>query len=77
LLACVDQTIGRLGVSRSAFMREAVRTKLYRIRIADMERQDAEGYANQPETAEEIEEMKAWQSIQAWGDDWSEAPSIG
>jgi len=77
LLSGLDETVEKNGMSRSAFIREAIQEAMHRARIAEMERQDAEGYAKQPETAEEIAEFEAWQSIQAWGDDWSEAPSVG
>jgi metal-responsive CopG/Arc/MetJ family transcriptional regulator len=54
LLASVDQTIARLDMNRSAFARQAFEDVLFRLRIKEMERQDAEAYARQPQTPDEI-----------------------
>ncbi len=70
LLDCLDGVIGHNGRSRSAYIRDAIRDALHRDRIAEMERQHAEGYALLPETPEEMAEMAAWEAIQTWDDEW-------
>ena len=65
LLAKIDQTVAELGTNRSAFARQAFEDALFHLRIEQMERQDAEGYARQPQ---DLEEIALWESIQDWGD---------
>ena len=65
LLVKIDQTVTELDTNRSAFARQAFEDALFRLRIAQMERQHAEGYARQPEDPDEI---ALWESIQDWGD---------
>ncbi len=64
LLAEVDSTSAELGMSRSAFMREALRQAMERLRIMRLERQHAEGYARYPV---EPGEFDVWEAEQAWG----------
>lgn len=66
LLMSVDQVIGELSISRSAFMREALQMALRRYRIRAMEKQHAAGYAKQPIQPDELD---GWEAIQAWGDE--------
>jgi metal-responsive CopG/Arc/MetJ family transcriptional regulator len=65
LLVKIDQTVAELDTNRSAFARQAFEDALFRARIEQMERQDAEGYARQPQDADEI---ALWESIQDWGE---------
>jgi metal-responsive CopG/Arc/MetJ family transcriptional regulator len=65
LLSEIDRTVTELDTNRSAFARKAFEDALFRARIEQMERQDAEGYALQPQDADEI---ALWESIQDWGD---------
>lgn len=65
LLVRIDQTVAELNTNRSAFARRAFEDALFRLQIAQMERQDAEGYAHQPEDPDEI---ALWESIQDGGD---------
>ena len=65
LLSRIDQTVSELDTNRSAFARRAFEDALFRLRIEQMERQHAEGYARQPEDPDEI---ALWESIQDWGD---------
>ena len=65
LLVRIDQTVTELDTNRSAFARRAFEDALFRLRIEQMERQHAEGYACQPEDPDEI---ALWESIQDWGD---------
>jgi metal-responsive CopG/Arc/MetJ family transcriptional regulator len=65
LLAKIDQTVTELDTNRSAFARQAFEDALFHLRIEQMERQDAESYARQPQ---DLEEIALWESIQDWGD---------
>ena len=65
LLSEIDRTVAELDTNRSAFARQAFEDALLRLRIAQLERQDAEAYARQPHDPEEI---ALWQRVQAWGD---------
>ena len=65
LLSKIDQTVTALDTNRSAFARQALEDALFRLRIEQMERQDAEGYARQPQ---DLDEIALWESIQDWGD---------
>jgi metal-responsive CopG/Arc/MetJ family transcriptional regulator len=65
LLDRIDETVAERGTNRSAFARQAFEDALFRARIEQMERQDAEGYARQPQ---DLDEIALWESIQDWGD---------
>lgn len=65
LLVKIDQTVTELDTNRSAFARQAFEDALFRLRIAQLERQDAGGYARQPQ---DPEETALWQRVQDWGD---------
>lgn len=67
LLAEVDQVIRSMGVTRSAFIRQALIAALKRRRILELERQQAEGYARFPVQSGELDVPE---SSRAWGDDW-------
>ncbi len=64
LLEQVDSTSDRLGISRSAFIREALQQAMERIRVAELERKHAAGYARKPV---EPGEFDVWEAEQAWG----------
>ncbi len=63
LLEQVDSTSDRLGISRSAFIREALQQAMERIRITELERKHAAGYARKPV---EPGEFDVWEAEQAW-----------
>ncbi|MCB0235857.1 MAG: ribbon-helix-helix protein, CopG family [Anaerolineales bacterium] len=65
LLEQVDATSSQLGLSRSAFVRQALRDALEQVRVAELERQHAAGYTRHPV---EPGEFDVWQAEQAWGD---------
>ena len=65
LLAEVQQATTALQMTPSDFMRVALERALQQRAIIAKEREDAEGYAKQPQTAEEIEE---WQPEEDWGE---------
>jgi metal-responsive CopG/Arc/MetJ family transcriptional regulator len=66
LVNAVDQAARRLGTTRSAFTREALRDALRQIRVRELERKHALGYARRPVRRREL---SGWRSDQAWGDE--------
>ena len=65
LLVKIDKAVADLKTSRSSFARQAFERTLFDLRLAQMERQDAEAYAHQTEA---VDETAAWESVQDWGD---------
>jgi len=62
----VDRAARRLGATRSAFARDALREALMRIRIRDLEREHRDGYARNPVTRREL---GVWEGEQVWPDE--------
>ena len=65
LLEQVDSTSTKLGLSRSAFIREALRQAMEQVRVAELERKHAMGYARHPIQPGEFD---VWEAEQAWGE---------
>ena len=65
LLAEVQQATNALQMTPSDFMTVALERALQQREIIAKERQHAQGYLDQPQQPEEIEE---WQSEQDWGE---------
>jgi len=65
LLAEVQQATTALQMTPSDFMKVALERALQQRAIIAKEREDAEGYVKQPQTAAEIEE---WQPEEDWGE---------
>ena len=63
LVAEVDRLARRLGVTRSAFTRRALRAEIERLRVEDLERRHADGYRRKPIRRGELD---AWTSEQIW-----------
>ena len=63
LIATVDKVAKKLRTSRSAFMREALRSALARIRVQELERKQREGYTRKPVKKGEFD---IWEREQAW-----------
>ena len=61
LVSAVDRAAKKLGISRSAFARMALKEALNTIRVRELERKQREGYARSPVPREEF--------TQAWGND--------
>ena len=59
----IDQVAKKLGTTRSAFTREALRAALAHVRRQEMERQHREGYARQPVQPGEFSD---WEDEQVW-----------
>ncbi len=65
LVEAVDEAAKRLGTSRSAFARKALREALARLQAHELERKHRMGYERHPVKPEEFE---AWDSEQVWPD---------
>jgi metal-responsive CopG/Arc/MetJ family transcriptional regulator len=65
LVEAVDEAARRLGTTRSAFAREALRQALARQREEQLERKHREGYEKRPVKGGEFD---AWESEQQWPD---------
>ena len=63
LVTAVDRAARRLGTTRSAFAREAMRAALEKLRSRDLDRRDREGYARNPVKRGEFD---VWHSEQVW-----------
>lgn len=65
LVRDVDKAAKRIGTTRSAFARDALRSALARVRTKELERKHREGYTRKPVRHGEF---SAWETEQAWGD---------
>ncbi len=63
LVKAVDRAAKRLGTTRSGFAREALRSALRKVHIAELERKHREGYRRKPVKPGEFSN---WESEQAW-----------
>lgn len=65
LVRQVDKVVERLGTTRSAFTREALRRALEEIRVEVLEEQHRRGYERHPVTPGEFDD---WETEQVWPD---------
>lgn len=65
LVVAVDGIVTRLGTTRSAFARDALRSAVDRVRTVQEEERHRKGYAGQPVGDDEF---SGWEEEQAWGD---------
>jgi metal-responsive CopG/Arc/MetJ family transcriptional regulator len=65
LVKAVDGAAKKLGTTRSAFTREALRSALREVRLRDLESKQREGYKRKPVKRGEFSD---WESEQVWGD---------
>lgn len=63
LVTAVDRVVRRLGTSRSAFTREALRDALSRVRVRSLEQKQRDGYARKPVRRGEFD---VWEREQSW-----------
>ena len=63
LVASVDKAAKRLGTSRSAFARQALKSALKDIRMRELEEKHREGYKRKPVKRGEFDE---WEAEQVW-----------
>ena len=65
LVKAVDSAAKKLGTTRSAFTREALRSALKVVRVKDLESRHRKGYRRKPVKRGEF---SIWESEQIWGD---------
>jgi metal-responsive CopG/Arc/MetJ family transcriptional regulator len=63
LVAAVDRAVKRMGTTRSAFTRKALRAAIEKAHVAEMERRHREGYKRKPAKPGEFGD---WESEQVW-----------
>ncbi len=63
LIASVDKVAKRLGTTRSAFTRQALKAALLEVQMNELERKHREGYKRKPVKRGEFED---WESEQVW-----------
>lgn len=63
LVTILDQVVKKLGTSRSAFTRQALRSSIGKVRLNELERRHREGYRRKPV---KHEEFGIWESEQVW-----------
>jgi metal-responsive CopG/Arc/MetJ family transcriptional regulator len=63
LIASVDKLAKRLGTTRSAFTRQALKTALREVRMNELERKHREGYKRKPIKRGEFSD---WEAEQVW-----------
>jgi len=66
LLRATDDAARRVKLNRSALVREALREYLGKLRVAELERRDRQGFERLPDTADDLD---AWERAAAWPDD--------
>jgi len=65
LVKAVDSAAKKLGTTRSAFTRGALRSALKEVHIRELESKHREGYKREPVKRGEF---SGWESEQEWGD---------
>lgn len=65
LVADVDTAVARLGTTRSAFTRQALRASLEHLRERELERRHKAGYRRHPVQQDELDD---WEDEQVWVD---------
>jgi CopG family transcriptional regulator / antitoxin EndoAI len=65
LVKAVDRAAKKLGTTRSAFTREALRSALKAVRTRELESVHREGYRRKPVKRDEFGD---WEAEQVWGD---------
>lgn len=63
LIAQIDEAVRKLGTTRSAFTRNALRSALEDLRTQDLEHRHREGYQKHPVRSGEFDE---WEAEQVW-----------
>ena len=65
LVADVDTAVAKLGTTRSAFTRQALRASLAHLRERELEQRHKEGYLRHPVQQDELGD---WEDEQVWAD---------
>jgi metal-responsive CopG/Arc/MetJ family transcriptional regulator len=66
LLRATDDAARRVKLNRSALVREALRDYLDKLRIAELESRDRQGFERLPDTGDDLD---VWERAAAWPDD--------
>ena len=66
LLQEIDEAVKALDTTRSAFLRDAAKIRLLKLKFAEMDRQYAESFTRLPIQPDEFED---WGEIQNWGEE--------
>lgn len=66
LVARVNTAVKKLGTTRSAFTRDALRLALDQLHERELEKKHRAGYRKKPVTRGEFD---VWEKHQAWGDE--------
>lgn len=61
----VDRAVEKLGTTRSEFTRQALRGRLSRLEVEELERRHRQGYERHPLRPGELD---GWEDEQVWGD---------
>ena len=70
ILPAIDQLAESSQKSRYELVNEILRNGLRKESSQDKIRRFQESYRRFPQTQEEVEELKDWEDIQDWGDEW-------
>ncbi len=65
LVTAVDRAVKRLGTTRSAFARTALRSALEELKTKELELKHRDGYRGKPAAEKEF---SAWEGEQVWGE---------
>jgi metal-responsive CopG/Arc/MetJ family transcriptional regulator len=68
LLARLDVTVARKGVSRSGYLRELIEASLCAEEIREWDEQLAVAYSSQPESAAELANLDAANAAEPWSE---------
>jgi metal-responsive CopG/Arc/MetJ family transcriptional regulator len=66
LLRSADQAAKRIGVKRSALIRQALAAHLKKLEMQEKLRRDREGYEKYPDTEPEL---MGWERVVSWPDE--------
>ncbi len=65
LVDAVDKAAKRIGTTRSAFAREALRVAIGKVQMKELEKKHRDGYRRKPVGKGEF---SVWEEEQAWGE---------
>ena len=63
LVSDVDRVAKKLGMTRSAFTRQALHAAIKQVKVSELERKHREGYRRKPVTPGEFRD---WETEQVW-----------
>jgi metal-responsive CopG/Arc/MetJ family transcriptional regulator len=63
LVSAVDEIAKKLGITRSAFTRQALHAAIKKVKVSELERKHREGYRRKPVKPGEF---RGWETEQVW-----------